>query len=699
VTTDHSAKAPDRAASAQPVLRIEGLTTQYARPDGGDDLRALADFSLEIGAGETLAVVGESGSGKTALGLSIMRLLPHPAGRITAGRIQFDDADLATLGEPAMREVRGNRISMIFQEPMTALNPVLTIERQIGEVMRTHRGSSTGQARERALDMLRTVRIPDAERMLFSYPHQLSGGMRQRVMIAAALACRPALLIADEPTTALDVTIQAEILALISELQRRTGTAVLFISHDLGVVSGIARRVLVLYAGRKVEEAPAAQLFARPLHPYTRALLDARPDPDNTARAGRRRLPELPGSAFDATRVATGCNFAPRCALATDHCRRESPPLVAAAPGHRVACWHWEGVVPRAPIQSAADTQAGTASDSRNSRSVLAVQDLRVEYRTSHWWRGASKVQAVRDVTFEIASGEALALVGESGCGKSSVARAVLGLIRPAAGSVIVHGPGGESIRSDERHRHGVAARRHAQIVFQDPFSSLNPRLRIGDAIAEPLATFQLAPPGERAGRVRELLGLVGLQAADARKYPHQFSGGQRQRIALARALAAAPRLIVCDEPTSALDVSIQAQILNLLAAMQEERGLAYLFISHDLALVRHFTHRVAVMYLGRIVELAPVEALFAQPLHPYTVELIAAAPRVGRRINTRAEADAPSTLRREPPSAANPPPGCAFHPRCKHAIADCKVSTPALRQVLPTRQVACHVVTSTRSS
>jgi peptide/nickel transport system ATP-binding protein len=671
---------PSDAAVVQPVLRIEGLTTEYTNPDRS--LRALDDISLQIAAGETLAVVGESGSGKTALGLSIMRLLPHPAAKIAAGRMLFDQQDLVTLDEKALRAVRGNRISMIFQEPMTALNPVLTVERQISEVMRVHRGSSKAQARNLALKMLRLVRIPDAERTLQSYPHQLSGGMRQRVMIASALACQPALLIADEPTTALDVTIQAEILELIKELQREMGTAVLFISHDLGVVSGIADRVMVLYGGRKVEEATASKLFAGPLHPYTRALLAALPDPGAHIGMGTRRLPELPGSAFDAHLVVNGCNFAPRCSLATLRCHQESPPLIEAASGHRVACWNWAQVA----LQVVARPPASAAIHIQEVQPVLKVHELGVEYRSTHLWRSPIVISAVQDVSFNIAPGEALALVGESGCGKSSVARAVLGLVTPSHGSVAVRGTDGEEIL-----RSGTDARRHVQIVFQDPFSSLNPRMRIGDALAEPIINYGLEPPNGRAHRVCELLEQVGLQSLDGRKYPHEFSGGQRQRIALARALAAEPRLIVCDEPTSALDVSIQAQILNLLAETQERQGLAYLFISHDLALVRHFTHRVAVMYLGRIVELAPVEEIFERPLHPYTAALLAAAPRVGSRTVSGQR----PRLQGEPPSPSHPPSGCAFHTRCPRAVAECQVTRPVLRQISLTRLVACHLATT----
>jgi peptide/nickel transport system ATP-binding protein len=672
---------PNDATAVQSVLRIKGLTTQYA--NSGRSLRALDDISLQIEAGETLAVVGESGSGKTALGLSIMRLLPNPAINFVTGSMLFEQQDLVTLDEKALRRVRGNRISMIFQEPMTALNPVLTVERQIGEVMRVHRGSSKAQARDLALKMLRLVRIPDAERTLESYPHQLSGGMRQRVMIAAALACQPALLIADEPTTALDVTIQAEILELIKELQRQMGTAVLFISHDLGVVSGVADRVMVLYGGRKVEEADASTLFAGPLHPYTRALLAALPDPVANNGLGTRRLPELPGSAFDAHSVVNGCNFAPRCALATLRCRQESPPLIAAASGHLVACWNWE----QTALQVVARPAASAKVHVQAIRPVLEVHELGVEYRSTHLWRSPTVIRAVLDVTFNIAQGETLALVGESGCGKSSLARAVLGLVKPSRGRVAVHGADGEEIL-----RGGFDDRRYAQIVFQDPFSSLNPRMRIGDAIAEPLINYGLLTPNGREQRVRELLEQVGLQLPDGRKYPHEFSGGQRQRIAIARALAAEPRLIVCDEPTSALDVSIQAQILNLLAEIQERRGLAYLFISHDLALVRHFTHRVAVMYLGRIVELAPVEEIFKRPLHPYTAALLAAAPSVGSRTGL---GERPRLLG-EPPSPVHPPSGCSFHTRCPQAVAECQLTRPVLRSISVNRLVACHFASST---
>ena len=689
-----------RADAQQAVLRIENLATHYTRR--GHSVRALDDLSLEVAAGETLAVVGESGSGKTALGLSIMGLLPKPAGRIAAGRVLLNGENLITLEESAMRAVRGNRISMIFQEPMTALNPVLSIERQIGEVMRVHRGSSKHEARDLALEMLRVVRIPDAARTMKSYPHQLSGGMRQRVMIAAALACQPALLIADEPTTALDVTIQAEILDLIAELQSRLGTAVMFISHDLGVVSSVADRVLVLYAGRKVEEAPAQSLFARPLHPYTRALLAALPGSGVWAPRGSRRLPELPPTTVDPTTIRVGCAFAPRCGEATERCLREVPVLTNAEAGHTVACWNWDRiggvglVTPRlsepvfsAPVSTATSptstTISGSAAYLPGTRPVLEVNNLDVVYRTSHMWSSASSVvRAVQDVSFQIAYGETLALVGESGCGKTSVARAVLGLVPPGSGGIRML-----DTQTDAAPARGAnAARRDVQIVFQDPFGSLNPRLRVGDAIAEPLKMFKLVPASAREQRVRELLEQVGLRHEDGRKYPHEFSGGQRQRIALARALAADPRLVVCDEPTSALDVSVQAQVLNLLAEIQEQRGIAYLFISHDLALVRHFAHRVAVMYFGRIVEIAPADELFLHPLHPYTVALLAAVPRVGVRVRPGER----ERLKGEPPSASDPPTGCAFHMRCPKAIVECRLLTPELRQITPGHFVACHV-------
>ena len=669
-----------------PVLLVEDLTVDFAR--AGRRTRAVDGLSFELGAGETLGVVGESGSGKSATALALLRLIPSPPGQITGGRIVLEGRELRPLSEREMRAVRGNRMSMIFQEPMTALNPVLSVARQVKEVMRLHQGLSDAAAHSRAIELLADVGIADAGRVAAGYPHQLSGGMRQRVMIAAALSCRPSVLIADEPTTALDVTIQAQILDLVGDLRRSLGTAMLFISHDLGVVSTVADRVMVMYAGRQVEQGRTADLFAMPLHPYTRALIAARPQAPSGDPAARSRLAEIPGGMAALQGEVAGCAFAARCALVEARCRAEKPPLTEVLPGRRTACWEWQRLQHREVCAPAAPAAADlTATPAAPRSPVLEVEALTVEYPiTGLRWSGRrSGIKAANEVSLTIRAGETLALVGESGCGKSTTGRAVLRLLAPTAGRIVLHG-------ADITHLDGAALlphRKRMQMVFQDPFASLNPRLTIAQAIAEPLAMFGMHEAQRRAARVAELLEIVGLRAEHGRRYPHEFSGGQRQRIGIARALAPGPDLIVCDEPVSALDVSVQAQILNLLMELQDRRALALLFISHDLAVVRHLSHRVAVMYLGRIVETASRAALFDAPLHPYTAALLAAAPAAdaGRcRSGSR-------HVGGEAPSPANPPPGCAFHTRCPRVAARCKQERPGLREASPGRWVACHLV------
>ena len=605
-----------------PVLEVVGLSTEFRLRSGV--VRAVQDVSFSVNAGETLAIVGESGCGKTITALSLIRLIPEPPGRIVAGTVRLAGVDLLRLDQAAMRRVRGRDIAMIFQEPMTALNPLLTIGRQIAEMVVRHEDLSRSAGRAKAIDMLRHVRMPEPERRARDYPHQLSGGMRQRAMIAMALACRPKVLIADEPTTALDVTIQAQILDLIGELQREFGTAVILITHDLGVVAETAQRVVVMYAGRKVEEAPVAELFARPLHPYMRGLLGSIP------RVGAAAAPSIRHSSRSGrttSRPAGG---------------RDMEPVIAV-----------EGLKKHFPIR----------------RGILR--------------RLAGQVLAVDGVSFSIAEGETLGLVGESGCGKSTVGRVVLRLIDPTAGSVRLRGQ--EITRLGKRAMRPL--RRQMQIVFQDPFASLNPRMRAGAIVGEPLRVHGVADAADRQERVAQLFRRVGLRPQQMRNYPHEFSGGQRQRISIARALALDPGFIVADEPVSALDVSIQAQVINLLTELQRELRLSYLFISHNLAVVEHISHRVAVMYLGRIVEHAERAELFARPLHPYTEALLAAVPLPDpgqKRAKLRVEGDVPSPIR--------PPPGCHFHPRCRYAEARCRVEVPELREVAPGHLVACHL-------
>ena len=582
------------ADSAPRVLEVDGLTVDFVTTDRV--VHAVRDLSFAIGRGETIAVVGESGSGKSVTALSVMRLVEHGGGRIVRGNVRFarpggTTVDLARLDAATMRDIRGAEIAMIFQEPMTSLNPVFPVGEQIAESIRLHQGKNAGAARAEALRMLEQVRIPEARSVLDRYPHQLSGGMRQRVMIAMALSCRPALLIADEPTTALDVTIQAQILTLIRLLQDEMHMAVMYITHDMGVVAEVADRVVVMYRGEKAEEGAAEPIFKAPQHPYTRALLAAVP------KLGALRGEDAP---------------------------RKYGTTATNAPAPRSA-------VPRA-----------------NGAPLLRVRRLttRFDVKSGFLGRVRRRVHAVEQVSFDLASGETLALVGESGCGKSTTGRSLLRLVDIAGGSIEFEGRDIAKLASDELR----PVRRDIQMIFQDPFASLDPRLTVGFSIAEPLYVHGVASGREAEQRVAWLLEHVGLAGDHARRYPHEFSGGQRQRIAIARALALNPRIIVADEAVSALDVSIQAQIVNLLLDLQAELGVSYIFISHDMAVVERVSHRVAVMYLGQIVEIGPRRAIFEDPRHPYTRKLMAAVPVADparrRRERALSSEEIPSPIR-----------------------------------------------------
>ncbi|MGY4750849.1 ABC transporter ATP-binding protein [Pannonibacter sp. Q-1] len=555
--------------TSQPVLSVRNLTTAFRTDDGWRPV--VRNVSFDVSAGETLAIVGESGSGKSVTSLSVMRLLAPKSSRIE-GEVVLNGRNLLDLSEKAMRGVRGNEVSMIFQEPMTSLNPIFTIGRQISEVLTRHKGMTKSAARAETIRMLERVRIPNAASRFDEYPHQFSGGMRQRVMIAMALASRPKLLIADEPTTALDVTIQGQILDLIKELQDEEGMAVLFITHDMGVVAEIADRTVVMFRGDAVETGPTADIFHRGQHPYTRALLSAVP-----------RLGSMEGEAaplrFPVVDTATGVITA--------------PPAPAALPGH--------------------------------SQPVLQVRNLvtRFPVRSGLFNRQTGAVHAVENISFDLRQGETLALVGESGCGKSTTGRSVMRLIEPSSGEIQLDGFNVRELDAVELQR----MRKSVQMIFQDPFSSLNPRMTVGQAVAEPFLKHKLGGVRQAAEKTDYLLERVGLSASMKNRYPHEFSGGQRQRIAIARALSLDPKVIVADESVSALDVSIKAQVCNLLMGLQESLDLAFLFISHDMAVVERVSHRVAVMYLGEIVEIGPRAAVFESPQHPYTKKLMAAVP------------------------------------------------------------------------
>jgi peptide/nickel transport system ATP-binding protein len=665
------------------ILSVHGLRMGFASGFRSERrvLVAVDGVSFDLVAGETLALLGESGCGKSATALSLLRLLPA-AGRILAGEVRFEGNDLLQLPETEMRAVRGAGMAMIFQEPATSLNPVLTVGRQIGEVLERHLGVTGEAARQREIELLNAVGIADAVRRLDEYPFQLSGGMKQRVMIAVALAGNPRLLIADEPTTALDVTIQAQILDLLRRLQAERGMGMLLITHDLGVVAQMAHRVGVMYAGEIVEEASRETFFASPLHPYTQKLFAALPD--MSRRGGQ--LETIAGQVPPLSAMPAGCRFAERCAHAWERCREEAPSWheVDGDSGHRVRC-HLP-VEPGRAVVLVPQGDAAAVPLLPPSSSLLAVQNLCVHFpiRRGVLQRTVGHVKAVDGVSLELVRGRTLALVGESGCGKTTVGKAILQLIKPTGGNV----------QLDERELTGLSRRelrplrRRMQMIFQDPFASLNPRLSVGEIIGEGMSALGVAAQAEGMhAAIAALLHQVGLDPAAATRYPHEFSGGQRQRIAIARALAVQPELIVCDEPTSALDVSVQAQILNLLKALQDDLGLAYLFITHNFAVVDYLAHEVAVMYLGRIVEHGKVDEVLRSPQHPYTRALLSAVP------STRLD-EQPQFIRLagEMPSPANPPTGCHFHPRCPQAGDECRISYPEKSGVTATHTVRCHL-------
>ncbi len=665
------------------LLDVGGLVAQIGL--GPHPARVVDGLDLTLKRGETLALLGESGCGKSMTALSLMRLLPH-GGRIVRGSVRLGDTDLLGLAEAEMRGVRGGRMAMIFQEPQTSLNPVLTVGDQIGEAVRVHEGRPRDQIQERIVELLRAVGIPDPTRRVTEYPHQLSGGMKQRVMIAMALAGDPELLIADEPTTALDVTIQAQVLRLLRDLQGSTGLAVLFITHDLGVVAETADRLAVMYAGQIVETAAVADFFAGPAHPYSRRLMESLPSADK--RSGR--LASIPGRVPPLDRPFPGCRFADRCERVLPHCGTQVPGWQNLGPGRGVRCHLWSSGTAQAPIWAtdarapSPGAPAGVDPTQGFGEDLLRVDGLQVHFPIQRGVlrRVVGKVRAVDGVSLTLKSGRTLALVGESGCGKTTAGKGLLQLIRPTGGSVRY----GDLELAGLGHRSMRPVRKDLQIIFQDPFASMDPRMLVGDLVAEGL--LALGIERSRTGRMRrvaELLDLVGLSPDAAERYPHEFSGGQRQRICIARALAVEPKVIVCDEPTSALDVSVQAQILNLLKDLQDRLGLAYLFITHNISVVAYLAHEVAVMYLGRIVERGSVDEVLDDPRHPYTRALLSAVPVVnpeGRREAIRLEGDMPSP--------ADPPTGCHFHPRCPEAIKDCALAYPGETRLGPGRSVHC---------
>ena len=671
--------------SNSPLLDIRDLHTDIEIRSGV--VHALSGVDLHVNPGETLGIVGESGSGKTMTALSLMGLLPQ-GGSVSSGQIILDGQDLTKLALKEKRKLRGTKVGMIFQDPLTSLNPTMKIGLQVCEPLRVHEKLSKKEALERAVEILKRVGMPRPEVVINNYPHQLSGGMRQRVMIAMALVCKPRILIADEPTTALDVTTQMQILDLIDELRDEYQMGVILITHDLGVVAGHTDRVAVMYAGRIVETAPTKTLFTEPKHRYTSSLMAALPE---RALAAGTKLFSIPGAPPSLTNLPVGCRFAARCLWATNECRAGYPDL-SGDDTHTFSCFHpvQEGDESPAALQAKLDTQKnGDEAGAQqaplvSSKVLLDVKEASREYESvgsGFFKRDKGVVSAVDRVSITVKKGETYGLVGESGCGKSTMGRLIAGLERPSGGAIELDGRDLATLKG----RDAVTIHRDVQMMFQDSYAAMDPRMRIDQILAEPMSIQKTGNARQIAERIMEIIEQVGLTEEILDRYPHEFSGGQLQRIGFARSLTLAPDLIVADEPVSALDVSVQAQVLNLMKDLQAELGLSYLFISHDLAVVQYMADRIGVMYLGRIVEEGPAKEVVENPKHPYTKALIDSIPVPDPEFS---HDDRAIKLTGEPPSAVNPPEGCRFRPRCPFAGEECKIQ-PALTD--ERHRVACH--------
>ncbi len=692
------------------LLEVEDLKTQIRLRRGM--VHAVDGLSFEVEAGETLGIVGESGCGKTMAAMSIIRLLPR-GGFIAGGEIRLEGRDLAKLSDAELRAVRGDDVGMVFQDPMNSLNPTMMIGKQIAEVVTTHRDVSKAAAMDRAAEVLGLVGLPRPKERLRDYPHQLSGGLRQRVMIAMALACDPKLLIADEPTTALDVTIQEQILNLLDRIKRELGMGIMLITHDMGVIAGRADRVLVMYAGRKVETAETLELFKNVRHPYTEALLASIPQLDQDRS---QELYSIPGLPPDLRRPPLACRFAARCAFATEQCRTHDPPLGGEDPNHPYACFHprKSSVIDMSDLGAELIAQAeknkalmasfgkelellataeepvvaATAERNGGPEFILEFRDVTKEFPITAGAilrRKIGALHAVTEVQLGIRPGETFGLVGESGCGKTTLGRMGVGLEVPTSGQVLFDGTDLASVKGAKFRE----LRRDLQFMFQDPYASLDPRMRVKEIISEPLDIAGIGTPKERTDKVRSALDEVGLGYDSADRYPHEFSGGQRQRLGLARALTLSPKVIIADEPVSALDVSIRSQILNLMKRLQATHGVTYIVISHDLSVVKYLADRIGVMYLGRLVELGRGDDIYERPAHPYTAGLLEAIPVPNPEV-ARGK-DVKLGVRGELPSPVNPPSGCRFRTRCPRAQDKCAEIVPPLQSFGPEHFAACH--------
>jgi len=681
-----------------PLLAVENLRTYFQTEAGV--ARAVDGVSFTLEPGETLALVGESACGKSVTALSILRLIESPHGYHPSGRVSFAGHDLLHADEATLQRLRGNRMAMIFQEPLTALNPVFTVADQLCEPLIVHQQLTKTQAAHQGTSLLAQMGIAAPDVVMRSYPHQLSGGMRQRVMIAMAMACRPRLLIADEPTTALDVTVQAQILHLLRTLQQETGMALLLITHDLGIVNQMSDRVLVMYAGTTVETGACAEVLRQPRHPYTVKLLQS--IPRGVPRTQRLRV--IRGVVHPATEVIPGCRFAERCDHAAPRCSATAPALFPVVGGIQVACYLYAPAEPLVALPGSEEPtvveDSGPAGEAPTPAPLIEIRDLTTHFpiKEGFWQRVVGYVKAVDGVTLALPEGRTLGLVGESGCGKSTMGQSILRLEARARGQVLFANQ--DLLALPPRAMRDV--RRSVQIIFQDPFASLNPRFTVEELVGEGLRVHEpTLTESAYQQRIAAVLEEVGLAPTMLQRYAHEFSGGQRQRLAIARAVILRPRLLVLDEATSALDVSVQAQILNLLRDLQARYQLTYLFITHDLGVMQYLAHEVAVMYLGRIVEHGETDAVFAHPAHPYTQSLLAAIPSLSARRTT------PPPLLGDVPSPVSPPSGCHFHPRCPLLAsattqdpwqAACAREYPSATQVGPRHHVHCHAAAQRRA-
>ena len=674
------------------LIEVKNLHTEFKQSKG--ILKAVNGVSYYLDPGEIVAFVGESGSGKSVTQYSGVQLIASPPGKITEGEIWFEGQNLLSYGSNSeeLRKIRGGKIGIVFQEPMTSLNPVMTIGNQLTESVMLHLHMTKAQARERATELLKKVGIPDPESRLNAYPHQFSGGMRQRIVIAMALSCNPKLLIADEATTALDVTTQAQILDLMQDIVRESNTAMVLVTHNLSIVARYAQRVYVMYAGEIVEHGTTEEIFKNPHHPYTIGLMNAVPGLNDQKD---RKLIPITGFVTNLVNRKDECAFMNRCPYATKECASCTTPQLKAVPGeedHFAACHRT--VTKETKVEKVFDVADRTyvAKDygkMAETDKILKVEDLKVYFPV---YKGLMRkkiadVKAVDGITFDIYKGETFGLVGESGCGKSTVARTILRLNNSTGGKITFNG-------IDITHLDDVKMREHRRnmsMIFQDPYGSLDPRQRAGDIVKEPMKNFKIGLSEEEMDkRVDELFALVGLDPAYRERVPHEFSGGQRQRLVIARAISTKPSFIVCDEAISALDVSIQAQVINLLEELQQKLGLTYLFIAHDLSVVRHISDRVAVMYLGQMVEFADWDSLYSNPLHPYTKSLLEAVPVPDPFTEKTRERQ---IVQGEVPSPMQRPAGCAFSTRCPHATDRCRTQMPVLKERTDGHKVACHMI------